>query len=115
MSEVDSGNKMTFTLFEGRVVKQSSANLIIGCFARGGKLFLTESHLEFRPHWVEKLFCGRNHLIPLREIKKLEISNWLFFVKIFKIETSNKTYKFRVWDAQGWKTKIEELIQSWPR
>jgi len=55
-------------------IKEGAANYWTGRIARGGRLFLTSSTIQFVPHKVEKVLGGQVLEIPLRDVTAVTVT-----------------------------------------
>lgn len=72
-------------------------------FSRGGRLLFFNTHLVFRPYFLDKILFAKEIFISFEEIKKIEISNGPFnLVDDLIIRLKNgKQYWFRIKNANS--------------
>ena len=93
------------------VLKQGLANHFRGWIADGGKLYLTDQSLWFKPHWLN--LNTDELIIPLSEV--IDVSACLTAGIVpngLRVVTTEGEERFVVNDRQNWVTEIERAIDA---
>jgi hypothetical protein len=89
------------------IVREGAANLFRGIEGVGGRLWLTNHRLVFRPHALN--VQSHVEVIPLTDVVRTEeVKNLWMLPNGLKIHTSDgRSLRFVLWGRRAWREAIE--------